>query len=89
MCTGQPAISHKSNTRAALQDLILDKIRRNCKTRGGKKSLSAKRCISYEHHATRGESQTLHQELLSLYCFNLGMSQSKTTLVQNDHYFLL
>lgn len=34
MCTGQPAISHKSNTRAALQDLILDKVRRNRKIRG-------------------------------------------------------
>lgn len=39
MCTGQPAISHKSDTRAALQDLILDKVRRNRKIGKTKKSV--------------------------------------------------
>lgn len=78
MCTGQLAISHKSSTKAALQDLILTRLEEIAKLER-KNSLSAKRCLSYEHRAARSGSLSLYQELQSLCCFNLDMSQSKTT----------
>lgn len=68
MCTGQPAISHKSSTKAALQDLIFDKIRGNCKIREREK----KACLLKDVFLMN----IMHQELQSLYCFNLDMTQS-------------
>lgn len=78
MCTGLPAISHKSSTKAAFKTLFLTRLEETAKLERGKKSLSAKRCVSYEHHATRSESLSLHQESQSPYCFNLDMTQSET-----------